>query len=478
MKTLQSGLIFSTLLLWTSQQVGTTFGEFTSVREDHSEIKACRVFPSQIENQLSLLAEHLERAASLKGRLLGSAVTPPAYNPSATDLVYDGGEGTNEFEAGSRLGPAAAGLSARIGELNAMIQQLEQQKALNQSIWQELQRELAAASAPVHELLTSLNELEPNCAELSQTTLLDRITDLLERSGLHSGSLSGTLQEILSYLRSVHQLGSLTSDGFAADSYATAAFFDGRVAIDGDPAGEELLAYFESVQASLQSAIAGLTAGISSLEAQRAQLLPEAEAQRPAEIERQKQLQEEQAKQEEQAGEKEPAAPDGSGNPSDGETPPPGDKQAVKDKTPAEGDIPTVSETGDGETPLAGEASNEKTPTAGESGGGDVRIPADSEGGDGDEPLSSAEQSADPNDSHANKPSPPQPERSAAGPSPAQPEEPPASEDGAPAEGGQPGGQNLDQDGPGQADSADSADSADAGADASPSPANDQKGGE
>ncbi|GJM76981.1 hypothetical protein HMSSN036_91970 [Paenibacillus macerans] len=48
-KSLQSGLIFSTLLLWTSQQVGTTFGEFTSVREDHSEIKACRVFPSQIE---------------------------------------------------------------------------------------------------------------------------------------------------------------------------------------------------------------------------------------------------------------------------------------------------------------------------------------------------------------------------------------------------------------------------------------------
>lgn len=462
-KTLQSGLIFSTLLLWTSQQVGTTFGEFTSVREDHSEIKACRVFPSQIENQLSLLAEHLERAASLKGRLLGSAVTPPAYNPSATDLVYDGGEGTNEFEAGSRLEAAAAGLSARIGELNAMIQQLEQQKALNHSIWQELQRELAAASAPVHELLTSLNELEPNCAELSQTTLLDRITDLLERSGLHSGSLSGTLQEILSYLRSVHQLGSLTSDGFAADSYATAAFFDGRIAIDGDPAGEELLAYFESVQASLQSAIAGLTADISSLEAQRAQLLAEAEAQRPAEIERQKQLQEEQAKQEEQAGEEEPAAPDGSGNPSDGETPPPGDKQAVKDETPAEGDIPTVSETGDGETP-----------TAEESGNGDVRIPADSEGGDGDEPPSSAEQSADPNDSHANKSSPPLPERSAASPSPAQPEEPTASEDGAPAEGGQPGGQNLNQDGPGQADSAD----ADAGADASPSPANDQKGGE
>ncbi|EHS55461.1 hypothetical protein WG8_4321, partial [Paenibacillus sp. Aloe-11] len=277
-KLLQSGLILSTLLLWTSQQVGTTFGGFTSGHEDNLEIKACRVFPSQIESQLSLLAEHLERAASLKGRLMGAS----------------------GFEVSSRLEEAAADLSERIGELNAMIQQLEQQKALNQSIWQELLQELASSSALIHELLTSLNELEPNCANLSQTTLLDRITDLLKRHGMLSDPLSGTLQEILNYLRSVHQLGLMTSNSIEADSYAAFAFaqpFDGRITVDGDPVGGELLAYFESVQASLQSAIAGLTADISSLEAQRAKLLTEAEAQRLAKIERRKKHQKEQAKQ-------------------------------------------------------------------------------------------------------------------------------------------------------------------------------------
>ncbi|WP_256022322.1 hypothetical protein [Paenibacillus kribbensis] len=346
-KLLQSGLILSTLLLWTSQQVGTTFGGFTSVREDNLEIKACRVFPSQIESQLSLLAEHLERAASLKGRLMGAS----------------------GFEVSSRSEADGADLSERIGELNAMIQQLEQQKALNQSIWQELLQELAASSALIHELLTSLNELEPNCANLSQTTLLDRITDLLKRHGLLSDPLSGTLQEILNYLRSVHQLGLMTSDSFEADSYAAFAFaqpFDGRIAVDGDPVGGELLAYFESVQASLQSAIAGMTANISSLEAQRAQLLTETKAQRLAKIERLKKLQKE------QAGEDETAAPDETENPDDGKTPPLGDEQPAKGETPADGETPTVGETG----------------------GGDVRTPADGDD-DAGENSSSAGDSAD-----------------------------------------------------------------------------------
>ncbi|AET61047.1 hypothetical protein HPL003_21595 [Paenibacillus terrae HPL-003] len=361
-KSLQSGLILSTLLLWTSQQVGTTFGGYTSVREDNLEIKACRVFPSQIESQLSLLAEHLERAASLKGRLMG-----------ATDSLYASGEGASGFKVSSRL--EAADLSERIGELNAMIQQLEQQKALNQSIWQELLQELTAASALIHELLTSLNGLEPNCAKLSQTTLLDRITDLLKRHGLLSDPLSGTLQEILNYLRSVHHLGLMTSDSFEADSYAAFASaqpFDGRIAVDGDPVGGVLLTYFESVQASLQSAIAGLTADISSLEAQRAQLLTEAKSQRPAEIKRLKKLREKQAKQEEQAGKDETAAPDEAENPNDGETPPPGDEQPAKSETPADGENSTVGETG----------------------GGDVRTPADGDD-DAGENSSSAGESAD-----------------------------------------------------------------------------------
>lgn len=437
-KSLQSGLILSTLLLWTSQQVGTTFGGFTSVSEDNSEIKACRVFPSQIESQLSLLAEHLERAASLKGRLM-----------SATDSASAGGEDTSGFEVSSRLEANAGDLSGRIGELNAMIQQLEQQKVLNQSTWQELLQELAAASVPIHELLTSLNDLEPNCAKLPQTVLLDRITDLLKRHGLLSDSLRGPLQEILSYLRSVHQLGLMTSDSFEASGYPAFVFaqlFDGRIAVDGDPVGRELLTYFESVQASLQSAIAGLTSDISSLKTRRAQLLAEEEAQRAAESEQLKKLQEEQAKQEEQAGEDETAAPDEIENPNDGETPRPGDEQLAK-----------------GETPVNGE-----TPMDGETGGGDVRTPADG-ADDAGENSSSAGESADPNDSHVNEPSPTHPDQPASDSSLTQDGEAPASEDGAPTDGDS-ADKDEDEDEQGQADSTD--------ADAAPSSANDSEGGE
>ncbi|WP_059041080.1 hypothetical protein [Paenibacillus rubinfantis] len=417
-KSLQSGLILSTLLLWTSQQVGTTFGEFTSVREDNSEIKACRVFPSQIESQLALLAEHLDRAASLKGRLIGATLTRAAIDttlpistpslpdasvtapaaPSATDAVYTGAsesgssEATPDFSASLQLESAADGLSSRISELNATIQQLQQQQALNQSIWQELVHELAAATAVIHGLLTSLNELEPNCAELTQTTLLDRIADLLKGSGLLSGPIRGTLQEILSFLRSIHQSGlARSTEGFAAVAFAspfTSLSTYGDLA-SNDPVSGEDLAYFHSVQASLESAISGLTAEISSLEAQRAQLLADAEAQRLAEIERLKQLEEEKAKEEAEQAE-EPATPDENADPSVGDPQPPGAEE------PADGEVP---------------------PTVGDSDGGAIQPPAEDEDAAEDEAAddndadeeNSSEEHPVPGDAAGQEPSPEHP---------------------------------------------------------------------
>lgn len=425
-KSLQSGLILSTLLLWTSQQVGTTFGEFTSVREENSEIKACRVFPSQIESQLALLAEHLERASSLKGRLIGATLTRAAIDtstpisapmlpdagvtapaspaaPSATDAVYSGGDGsgsseaTPDFSASLQLEAAADGLSARISELNATIQQLQQQLALNQSIWQELVQELAAATAVIQGLLTSLSELEPNCAELTQTTLLDRISDLLKSSGLLSGPLRGTLQEILSFLRSIHQSDlAVSTDGFAAVAFASP--FAGQLAYDvsslNDPVGGEERAYFDSVQASLESAIGGLTAEISGLEAQWAQMLAEAEAQRLAEIERLKQLEEAKAKEEAEQAEK-PANPEENADPS-GDPQQPGEEQPATDE-PSDGEVP---------------------PTVGDAGDGAVQPPAEDDGdaedeanngSDADEDSSSDEPPSAPGDAAGHEPSPNQP---------------------------------------------------------------------
>lgn len=422
-KSLQSGFILSTLLLWTSQQVGTTFGEFTSVREDNSEIKACRVFPSQIESQLAILAKHLERAATLKGKLIGATLTRAAIDttipapapvlseagvtapaspaaPSATDAVYSGGEGsggseaTADFSASLQLEAAADRLAAQISELHATIQQMQRQQALNQSIWQELQQELAAAAAVFHGLLTSLIELEPNCAELTQTTLLDRLEDLLKGSGL-SGPLRGTLQEMLGYLRSIHASApALSVDGFAAVAF-TGPLADGDSALN-NPVDGEALAYFESVQASLESAIAGLSAELSSLEAQRSRLLAEAEAQRLAEIERLKRLAE--AKAQEEAGQAEdPANPDENADPSGGEPQQPGEEPPAPDE-PTDGEVP---------------------PTEGDSDNGAVQPPAEDDnaaeedakdGNEADEEASSDEPPPAPGDAAGHGPSPEQPD--------------------------------------------------------------------
>ncbi|MCK8489961.1 hypothetical protein M0651_22575 [Paenibacillus sp. MBLB2552] len=461
-KSLQSGLILSTLLLWTSQQVGTTFGEFTSVREDNSEIKACRVFPSQIESQLALLADHLERAASLKGRLIGATLTRAAIDttlpapvssdvvapvspaiPSTTDDVYAGGgksgslEITADFSASLQLEAAADGLSARISELSATIQQLQQQLALNQSIWQELAQELAAATAVIHGLLTSLNDLEPNCAEITQTTLLDRIADLLKGSGLLSGPLRGTLQEILSYLRTVHQSDlSISSDGFAAVAFASP--FAGRSTYDesafSDPVGGEDLAYFESVQASLESAIAGLTSEISGLEAQRAQLLAQAEAQRLAEIERVKLLEEQKAKEEAEQAAKDPVNPDETADPQQ-----PGEEQPGADE-PTDGEVPpTVGDSGEGDVqPPAddqteeGDADNDTIDDGSEDNNSADDDAADDDTADedtADEDGSSDEQPASPDDSTGQQPSADQPNPPADDDSVALPPDAPGSND-------------------------------------------------
>ncbi|MDU0331929.1 hypothetical protein RW092_17260 [Paenibacillus sp. 3LSP] len=392
-KSLKSGLILSTLLLWTSQQVGTTFGAFTSTREDNTEIKACRVFPSQIESQLAMLAEHLDRAASLKGRLIGASLirasidttTPisspalpnasdPATSlplpPSSTNAVYSGGDGPvsseaiADFSASLQLESAAEGLSSRISGLNATIQQLQQQLTLNQSIWQELVQEITEATSVIHGLLASLDGLEANCAELTRTTVLDRIADLLKGNGLLSGPLRGTLQEILSSLRSIHQSDfGFSTNGSAAVAFASPFWTLSADDTFNDPVADEERAYFESVQASLDSAIAGLTAEISSLEAQRAQLLAEAEAQRLAELERLKQLEEEKAKKEAEQAEnpEESVAPE--------EEQPDADKPTEKEVPPAVGDSgdeavqpPAVGEAAD-DNESEGGASSEDLPS-------------------------------------------------------------------------------------------------------------------
>ncbi|MGP0586604.1 hypothetical protein [Paenibacillus timonensis] len=429
-KSLQSGLILSTLLLWTSQQVGTTFGEFTSVREDNSEIKACRIFPSQIESQLALLAEHLERAASLKGKLIGATLTRAAIDtstpisapvlpdtvapaPTADPSAISGGDGsggseiTADFSASLQMEAAADGLSTRISELNATIQQLQQQLALNQSIWQELVQELAAATAVIHGLMTSLNDLEPNCAEITQTTLLDRIADLLKSSGLLSSPLRGTLLEILSYLRSIQPSDlSISSDGFAAVTFASpfAGMSTDDDATFSNPVGGEDLAYFESVQASLESAITGLTSEISSLEAQRAQLLAEAEAQRLAEIERLKQLEEQKAKEEAEQAAKDPVNPDETADPQQ-----PGEEQPGADE-PTDGEVPsTVGDSGEGEVqPPADEETEEGDDDDTIDDGAEDNDSTDDDAADddtADEDGSSDEQPASPDDSTGQQPS-------------------------------------------------------------------------
>lgn len=78
LRILQSGMAVSVLIMYTSNQIGSTYGEYNTSQEQITSIGLCSVFPGQIEQLLSEFSGHVRTIIELKSSL-GSHIPSGNY---------------------------------------------------------------------------------------------------------------------------------------------------------------------------------------------------------------------------------------------------------------------------------------------------------------------------------------------------------------------------------------------------------------
>ncbi|WP_339221796.1 hypothetical protein [Paenibacillus sp. FSL H8-0332] len=196
LRILQSGMAVSVLLMYTSGQIGSTYGEFKTSQEQISSIGLCSVFPGQIEQLLSEFSGHLSTLMELKSSL-GSHSISGVYNTSVA---------TGELSL-TELDQAAGELSAELTQAGSEIDLLEKQLSFNGTVWQQILQEIGHAAAILHKLGGYMVNLDPNCLEIRDAQFFDQLQESLHQSGILSESLAETLSGIMHYLGTIHDIG-------------------------------------------------------------------------------------------------------------------------------------------------------------------------------------------------------------------------------------------------------------------------------
>lgn len=196
LRILQSGMAVSVLLMYTSGQIGSTYGEFNTSQEQISSIGLCSVFPGQIEQLLSEFSGHLNTVIELKASL-GSHSISGVYNTSVA---------AGELSL-AELDQAADELSSELTQAGSEIDLLEKQASFNGTVWQHILQEIGNAAAILHKLGGYMVNLDPNCLEIRDAQFFDQIQESLHQSGILSESLAETLSGIVQYLGSIHDIG-------------------------------------------------------------------------------------------------------------------------------------------------------------------------------------------------------------------------------------------------------------------------------
>lgn len=197
LRILQSGMAVSVLLIYTSGQIGSTYGEFNTSQEQISSIGLCSVFPGQIEQLLSEFSGHLSTLIELKSSL-GSHSISGVYNTSSA--------ATGELSL-AELGQAADELSSELTQAGSEIDLLDKQLSFNGTVWQQILQEIGYAAAILHKLGGYMVNLDPNCLEIRDAQFFDQIQESLHQSGILSETLAETLSGIVQYLGSIHDIG-------------------------------------------------------------------------------------------------------------------------------------------------------------------------------------------------------------------------------------------------------------------------------
>ncbi|MHA6532253.1 hypothetical protein [Paenibacillus sp. BAC0078] len=356
----------SVLLLYTSGQVGSTYGEYTGAQQQDSTIELCSVFPDQIEQLLSAFAGHIQKIIELKASLRSYSTTGDYSAPS----------GTSEMSA-DELDQAAARINERISAANSEMSLLDNQLSLNSGVWQQILQEVSSAAAILNQLGGYMVNLEPNCLEIRDAQAFEQLQLSASHSGILSESLTGALNGIVKYLSSIRQIGSTLPEGnpdrmllrqesfgFPAEepiiSFIAKAYdADSNVSTVLQATYEQLNTGLTATKSSLSSVVGSLQNHLTQIADAKAKLQEKALAEEKKRLELEKKKQEEAA---EALKQKEEGAKDGG----DKAVGAPEDKQPAKDggrEEPLPTEKAASPDQGDGK-PSAETPGHEPIPTA------------------------------------------------------------------------------------------------------------------
>lgn len=287
LRTIQSGLVLSTLVFYASQQIGTTYGEFVTSKEDFTGLESCRIFPQNIENLLADLNNRLERASSYGETLLQTTVTDATYDAQtefpAAETVTDSTYGTaraifahsddsvtsSTYGGGSEATATSSTYDAseQIEALSNRLQHLQWINTNVQQIWNLISEELSAAREIASELAQWLGTSHPNCVEIGQVALLDQLVLFADEPNLLSDSMKTFIRDTYIYLRQIFDTGAELNRALlmTGNQIGQVDAFGGGSGVDGDPASTELWAYYRELERRLGTSIDALTSTISYL---------------------------------------------------------------------------------------------------------------------------------------------------------------------------------------------------------------------
>ncbi|AIQ27162.1 MULTISPECIES: hypothetical protein [unclassified Paenibacillus] len=196
LRILQSGVAVSVLIMYTSNQIGSTYGEYNTSQEQNTSIGLCSVFPGQIEQLLSEFSGHVRTITQLKSSL-GSHITSGNYNTPPV----------SEELSAEELDQISSEISEQIRLASDTVSALDTQLSLNAGIWQQILQEIGSAAAILHQLGGYMVNLEPNCLEIRDARFFEQLQEGLHQSGVLSESLTDTLTGIVHYLNTIHDFG-------------------------------------------------------------------------------------------------------------------------------------------------------------------------------------------------------------------------------------------------------------------------------
>ncbi len=262
----------SVLVLYTSGQIGSTYGEYNTSLQQTSSIELCSVFPGQIEQLLSELSGHIHRIIELKSSLASHSPAGEFTGPADLSVMSP-----------DELDQAAELVAAQISSANSAIAAIDAQLNTNFGIWQQILQEASSAAAILHQAWGYMLQLEPNCLEIRDAQIFGQIQLDSAQSGVLSEPLKNTYNGIVGYLSSIHTAGSALPPGnpdrglFGQEH---SRFTGGSGLLDfmakayeeQPDVSAELQAAYEQLNADLTSTRSSLSSAVTSLQNQQLEI--------------------------------------------------------------------------------------------------------------------------------------------------------------------------------------------------------------